>query len=302
MLSFTFVMKQLSANIFFLVVTLAILFLVFEIIADQLKPTNGSINITVNSGTSEAFLDNKDLGKTPLLAGNLKIGNHQLSLKKPDSNETAWEGSVFLSSDVVTYVTVDLGGPKLFNASDILSLTPGSESISLLSQPEDCSITVDDKKIGTTPKDFDLAPGVHSLVLKKNGYLSREVDINIEKNYRLNLIVSLAVDPFPVVNKIDSSSKLSLFSIFNPSIKLSNSFADWAKGIGAIQNNLNSTSTKFDYLIDENGKTYTLDEASWKNKLASKAPANIGYLASRDNSQLSAPAAAVWNSLKTSFQ
>ncbi len=284
---------------FFLITTLgALVFFVFNWVIPFLQPNIGQLSVNTPFQSSTAFLDNKKLGATPFYSKNLKIGDHTLTI---ESEETKWETKTTLSSGTFNTLDINITKAEEFISGENLFFRKGQKSLVVTSKPQGVKVFLDNKEKGSTPIKLEPSEGVSTLILKKDGYLSREINPNVVNGYRLTVNVFLSVDPFGTTKKLDANSKIALFSLHNNFINLSKSYSDWAEGVEFTQRQLGSTDTRFDLLIDPGGKTYILDETSWKNKLATKAVANVGYLATKQNDTLSEKANSEWQKLKTQF-
>ena len=160
---------------------------------------------------------------------------------------------------------------------------------------------IDQKERGKTPLTLTLEKGVHQLLLKKEGFLDREVPINMEEGYKLSAVVYLARNPFEKVTKIDSNNKISLFILNSLYNNLAKDSSDWVEGIDFIQQSFNSSQTKFDVLIDSSGKSYILNKTEWENKKQSKSVSTVGYLARASETKLTEAANSTWQKLKEEF-
>jgi tetratricopeptide (TPR) repeat protein len=80
----------------------------------------------------------------------------------------------------------------------------GQQQLTVLSEPEGATLTVDGSFVGATPCTFELAPGAHQLALSKIGYQSAERAIELpatrasELRFTLPALSSAPVAPRPI--------------------------------------------------------------------------------------------------------
>ena len=263
-----------------------------------LQPSTGQLSVSTPQQNATVFLDGKELGKTPFYSKVLKVGDHNLTI---ESDGVSWKTKTTLTEGTFNTLDLNLSRIDRFTSGENLFFRTGQKSLTVLSKPESAKVFLNNQEKGSTPLKLTPDNGVVTLTLKKEGYLSREITPNLVENYRLTANIFLAVDPFGTIKKLDSNPKATLFSIYNQSIDLSRSYSDWVEGLKFTQKQFTGAQTRFDLLLDPTGNTYVLNETEWKNKLATKAVANIGYLATKANDSLSDKANATWQTLKIQF-
>lgn len=281
-----------------LLLPLTVVFVLVRFGLPSLSSNDGVLSVNTPFQSSTVFLDGNKLGTTPFFSKTLRTGDHTLRL---ESEGTSWETKTTLSNTTFSTLDLNLSKNPSFISGESLYLRPGSKTLVVLSKPEKAKVLINNEEKGTTPLNLATPEGVILLTVKKDGYLTRELTPNVASDYRLTANVFLSVDPFGTVKKLDSSSKLTLFSLHNSFVNLSRSFDEWAEGLKFTQRQLNSADTRFDVLLDPNGKIFILEETEWRNKVATKAVGNIGYLATRANETLSEKALAEWEKLKSQF-
>lgn len=290
--------KQLL-NFFLLIILFTLCgFVLFKIVFPYLQPKTGQLSVNTPLQTSTVLLDGKEIGKTPFSSQTLAVGDHTVTI---NYDATTWETKITLSSKLTSKIDLNLSKVAKFTSGESLFFRSGQKSLILLSKPEKVKVFLNNEEKGSTPLKLDLEEGQATLLLKKGGYISREITLNIVNDYLLTTNVFLAVDPFPVTRKLDANTKITLFSLYNPFVNLGSSYSGWSEGVKFVQKQFTGTETRFDVLIDPNGKTYILDETEWANKLATKAVSNIGYLSIKENDVLSEKASQQWQKLKIQF-
>jgi hypothetical protein len=289
--------KKLLNFLFLLILFSGIIFVLKNFVFPVLLPNNGTLSVSTPFQSSTVYLDNKKLGATPFYASNLRVGDHTVKI---ESEGSSWESKISLATGTYSSVELNLAKADSFNSGESLFFRKDGKGLVVLSKPEGAQVIWNGQDKGKTPLKFEPEGGVASLVVKKDGYLSRELSPNIVSDFRLTTTVFLSVDPFGTIKKLDSNAKISLFSLHNNFVKLS-SYQDWAEGVSVTQRQFSGSQTRFDVLIDPDGKLHVLNKTEWENKLKSKAVANVGYLATKENDTLSEKAASQWASLKAQF-
>ncbi len=278
-------------------------FISFNFIQGKLNPRIGQLSVNVSNQKAKVFLDDSLIGTTPLYAKNLPLGDHRIRIEseKNTSKSFSWQTSTTLTKSTISTIDLDLAPSQNFSAGESLYFQPGNKTVSILSRPDNAVVLIDQKERGKTPLTLTLEKGVHQLLLKKEGFLDREVPINMEEGYKLSAVVYLARNPFEKVTKIDSNNKISLFILNSLYNNLAKDSSDWVEGIDFIQQSFNSSQTKFDVLIDSSGKSYILNKTEWENKKQSKSVSTVGYLARASETKLTEAANSTWQKLKEEF-
>jgi hypothetical protein len=275
-----------------------------EKIAPLLQPSTGRLSVTVLNQTAKVFLDDKFVGTTPFYAANLRVGDHLITVEgeaRKDSQSLRWQTNTTLTSTALTVLDLDLAPNQTFSSGENLYFRVGERGLSVLTHPENTQVAIDSKDELKSPFNRPLSQGVHTLTVKKSGYLTREVTVNIEEGFKLNAVVHLAANPFEKTVKIDGGSKTTLFGLYNPEVNLAKDFSAWAEGIKHLQGSFTGTQTRFDASLDPNGKVYVFNQTEWDNKVAAKTVVNLAYLSSKENDVLTDKAKLEWEKIKALF-
>ncbi len=291
-------MKRLFQLTFFTLLLLCLGFFVWQWLLPLLRPSTGQLSVTTPIQKATVKLDQKELGKTPLYLTNLRTGDHTIKI---ETDGASFEIQTTLTANTFNSLDLNVSRSSQFTWGENLYFRTGQRNLTILSKPQGAKVFLNNQDKGKTPLKIDTDKGVVSITLKKDGYLSREITPNIVDNFRTTVNAFLSVDPFGTIQKLDGNSKITLFSLHNNSVDLSKSYSDWAEGVAFTQKQLTNSGTRFDVLIDPNGKVYILDEAEWKNKQAAKAVSNAGYLSTKANDTLSEKASQGWQQLKAQF-
>lgn len=273
-----------AAQFITLIIILVAGFFAYQYAVPALRPPQAFLKVE-STPSAEVFLNGNKIGDTPLQEKDLKVGGHNLTLKTqvPTFSETTDAKSVSkvvelsqkidLFPSAVTAIRYEFAPNEAFSSGEVLSLRREGAGISITTNPENAEVFIDGKSLGGSPLSQVVNPGVHTLKVSREGYVTREVGINIEEGFRLIAWVSLALDPYPQTKKLQEAGKYTLFDLSTNNTSLSGDRSSWAESIWHFQNTQKDVPKKFDLLIDEGGKTYTLDKTYKKKK-----EVTVGYL------------------------
>ncbi len=295
-------MKLLLRFLTAIIVASLLTLFVFDFLLPRLNPKIGQLSISVNGQKAQIFLDGRAVGAAPFYSKTLPLGEHKVAIKS-SSNPTGyvWSTETTLSNSTISTIDLDLGPSQIFTAGEVLYFQPGATAVNIITTPAKARVVIDDQDRGESPLSVNLSAGVHQLLVKKDGFLTRTVGINIEPGYKLMAKVYLALDPFTTITKLESTAKASFFLIRNESEDLSKDVSNWVSGLDFLQKNLPPAQTRFDALVDNSGKVYTLNQTEWKNKKQTQSVVNIGYLAKANETRATAAAQSSWVKIKADF-
>ncbi|MHC4268092.1 MAG: PEGA domain-containing protein, partial [Planctomycetota bacterium] len=150
----------------------------------QMKP----VSVSIKSEPSDAmvFLDDKEIGNTPVTITELTPGTHMVEVKT-DGYE-GWIKSV----DIIPGKKIDL----------IAELQVKTGSVSIKSEPSAATVLLDENDIGKTPITVaDLKPGKHKVVIRVEGYEDWAESIDIIAEKEVTLAAELQMKPGSVSMK-----------------------------------------------------------------------------------------------------
>lgn len=156
-----------------------------------IKPPAGLEIATSPAAT--VFIDGDNKGTTPYSDKNVKPGTYTLKLV-PTSGENLlpYETKLTLTSKASTIISRNFTTSELDTSGYTLSLqeeVSGGTYLSIISEPDQVNITIDDKPHGFTAlSKLDIAPGSHTLMATSPGYVEQTISVNTVKGY--NLIVN----------------------------------------------------------------------------------------------------------------
>lgn len=166
-------------------------------------PSGLQVNCLV--GKCTVYLDGQKKGETPLELLDITPGEHTVKLEKlsksKDFYPTVTKKVNFLRGTNI-YIEWELGPSEIFSQGHILSYksrTHGTEPVlSINSGQKDIKVAIDGINVGDVPYLADkdtLKEGPHKITLSKTGYLSREVEVDIDFSYISQLDVELMALP-----------------------------------------------------------------------------------------------------------
>jgi len=160
--------RKHTKRLFFVILTLSLLFFVLCIssYAEQLK--NGSLSISSNPKGARVFLDNDYKGETPLDIKNIATGQYSLKLVLPGYQE--WTSTVIVLPVLTVKISTDL----------VPKEEPDYGSISVNSNPQGARVYLDNAYKGDTPLNIrNVATGRHSIRIMLSGYEEWSRDITV---------------------------------------------------------------------------------------------------------------------------
>ena len=145
------------------------------------------------SPTATVFLNDANKGNTPYSDKNLKPGTYTVKLvPDPSSGFAPYETKLTLTSKASTVISHNFAASDTDASGYSLELQEdpsGQTFLSVISDPDTVSVTIDGKPSGFTPlSKLTTTPGSHSLVVTSPGYTQQELSVNSVKGY--NLIVN----------------------------------------------------------------------------------------------------------------
>ncbi len=160
------------------------------------KPKLAGIFIE-SSPQSIVFLDNEEVGRTPY-RGVRKPGEVTVRLV-PESQEKIlipYETKINLLEGVETVVRRQFSDTEESSSVEILSFErAGKDEVSLVvvTIPDVSQLLVDNQIKAQTPyKISSISQGNHSLLISKEGFLQKNIQIKTYKGYKLLIVVKLA--------------------------------------------------------------------------------------------------------------
>ncbi len=146
--------------------------------------THGSIEVKSDPAGAEVYIDGKKRGETPVTVEGVAEGKHQISIKKSDYKEEILEAEVH--------------GQETTGISRELALLPGE--LEITSEPAGSTVVMNGEEVGVTPlKLEELKPGKYELVLKKNNYEDKIINLEIKPGKTVSVEKDLIPHPGSVL-------------------------------------------------------------------------------------------------------
>lgn len=160
------------------------------------------------SAPATVYLSDKDLGRTPLKNQNITPGKYTLRLIPDDTALTPYETTVELGSTASTVISRTFGETLLDSYGYSLSLVPdktGLSTISVISDPDTGSLTIDGVPSGFTPlSKREISPGNHEVIVGTPGFAEQKISVVATTGF--NLVVSVKLKSEPISLTLPSPS------------------------------------------------------------------------------------------------
>jgi hypothetical protein len=145
----------------------------------------GGLSISSDPRGASLYVDDRYMGKTDQVVGNLAPGAHTVRIT--EAGYLAWEKSVTVTGGTITPVSARLD-PEI---------SPPTGDILVASAPPGAAVFINgDYRGSTTPDDLldinDLSPGQYTLVVRKPGYLDFQTTVSVEPGGVLQVMAPLA--------------------------------------------------------------------------------------------------------------
>lgn len=138
----------------------------------------GALTVTSVPAGLTVHVDGTPVGRTPVEGLRLPVGIHTVRIAHPDT--TDWD-----ARDRVEEVVVTAGDTSQTHVVFV-------GVVSVTSMPFDAEVYVDGVRIGTTPIRLpDLAPGIHTVSIRKQGYQEEMRSVIIRDMVRQHVAVTL---------------------------------------------------------------------------------------------------------------
>jgi len=280
-----------------ILITFGLLLLVWVYVIPFFNSSSSFLKITTSKNRANVYLDDKLVGKTPYLGEKLRSGERDLLLEtklpSPFNKRVSFATNITLIPQALTAVNYEFGPNEMFSSGDIRSFRIGN-GLTIISNPGSSDIWLDGENVGKSPVSIKPSRGIHKLKVSKNGFFAREIEINIEKGYRLILEVYLSYNPFGEIIQLGETA-VELYYLSSDNKPLLNSPSLWAEGVYHFENKIEKD---FDLLIDKGGKTYFKNKTATEEKLKNSLQIIVGYLGAKKETQLSTKADATLTNIK----
>jgi len=215
----------MKRKIFFLTALIGIVIVIAVVVRwlNNRGPKQGELRVD-SQPAAAVFLDNKNIGRTPLPKDfSIDAGEYTIKLvpESATTQMTSWEGRITVGANLLTYVNANLSESELTTAVDVMwleKITSKNSELSVTTNPDGATVLVDDQTKGVTPLSVaDIPAGDHTLSITSSGFVSRTLKIKTTPGYRLiaNLKLALSaggsitptVSPTPELSDMPTPSK-----------------------------------------------------------------------------------------------
>lgn len=159
--------------------------------------------LKVNSiPTASIFLDNKHIGRSPL-DDKVNAGDYTIKISPESavSSLASWQGTIKISSGLLTYVNANLAESEFLAAIDTVWLEKISSKrteLSVTTNPDGATVTMDGDVKGITPLSTEInVSGDHTLTVTSPGFLPRTLKIVATPGFKIIASMKLALSGEP---------------------------------------------------------------------------------------------------------
>lgn len=141
--------------------------------------TNSGINITSDPSAATVWLDDQNMGVTPVVRNDVSAGQHHIRL--------------VLDHHEITERTIQFKPGMTYKKHFILSAQTGG--LELDSDPQGAAVFIDSREYGTTPlqRSSGLPLGDCIIALRKEGYQEGQIPVNIKA--QINRVAKIILQP-----------------------------------------------------------------------------------------------------------
>jgi hypothetical protein len=173
---------------------------------------------------SKVYVNNTFIGNTPLCRCEantmLSDGEYTIRLVPLDTGFDEFQEKITITKGVLTVVDRKFG-PGATSEGSIISLTPLADKhaieLLVISFPDKSAVFIDSNDAGATPLSVKtLTDSDHTLKLKRDGYIDKNVRIRTPAGYRLTATVYLSlndelvtVSPTPAITALSGTPTIS---------------------------------------------------------------------------------------------
>jgi len=181
-----------------------------------------SAGLEINaSPTATVFLNGENKGETPYSNKNIKPGTYTLKLvPTSDPSLSTYETKLELISKTSTIISRTFMQSDLDSSGYSMQLQEdpsGGTYLSVISDPDNVNITIDDKPSGFTPlSKLATSPGTHLLLITSPGYLEQKLGVNTVKGYNLIVNFKLAGQTITLTPATPSSPSADSTALTTP--------------------------------------------------------------------------------------
>lgn len=164
----------------------------------ELKNKAG-LQVITNDEPVSIFLNDQFLGKTPFLTKDLKPGDYQIKIEPENHQLVSYETSIKLRKGILSVITWTPGPTLAESGGVIIELEKlpdrNKTELNVMSIPDGAFISLNGGGKEFAPfTSSDQQPGHHELEATLPSYVTQKHTINLDKGFRLNVLIKLAKD------------------------------------------------------------------------------------------------------------
>lgn len=172
-------------------ILLSVIFIVLRLA----NPAKAGLYIE-STPSAVVLVDDREVGKTPF-KGDFIPGQVVVKLVplQAGSYLAPYQTQLTLVAGVRTVVHWDFGATQETSSGDVITFdrSAAAPSITLAVLPVDANVAIDGANEGMSPiKKTGVAPGDHSIVLSKDGYMNRTISVRAMDGYSVVVVATLA--------------------------------------------------------------------------------------------------------------
>lgn len=221
---------------------------------------SSALSITSLGSPLSIVIDGEEVGATPYYSEDVQGEEVEVTLV---SGSFSHQVKVPLLASTLTVLSWGLGPSEAFSFGELVWLEPSSSGAPLvvISSPSVVRVKVDGVLIGLTPlSTSEVTLGEHTVTLEKDGYQPRQVRINLQEGYKLNIDGHLLLESTPTNRLVATTIDIPGVDLFNLSTgepTLYTNPAGWAEGLGYwTHRNVGEDVLVYDFYVDYEGVLY----------------------------------------------
>lgn len=252
--------------------------------------------VTSDPEGQTVYLDNQELGTTPLSVQDLSEGEFTLTFG--DFSE-----KIYLTGGAMTVVNWEFGPSTAFSGGERVWFSDSSSKTELLVivQPV-AEVFLNGQSLGNSPLSKSIQAGEYTLEIKKDGYSPRTLTIAVKEGYRLNVSANLSVNPLPEeVSELSvGGDNIKVMDLSTSATSLLADFAAWVEGVAFYA--AADEANDYSYFLTAEGKLYDPDgsEIALTSITQQEGSITIGYLG-ESGKEITAAASTTLDQLQTAL-
>ncbi|HXK52411.1 PEGA domain-containing protein [Candidatus Nomurabacteria bacterium] len=226
-----------------------------------------ALELKVENGEAEVFLDGVSIGKSPIENYQLEAGSHEVMLQSGDG--MSYKTNIDFVPGAAAVVIKELGSSSLFSsgASVWFAKKSADSSLSVISEPSGADVYIDGTLVGSTPyNSAKLSAGGYEIKVAMAGYEDRVLRAEVLETHTTNFNVILFPNAVPSeVGTIEGYD--NIYDVTSNDPRVLSDISSWIKAInywtttrGVNIKDLGLTKEPlFTYFIDAEGIVYGTD-------------------------------------------